>query len=126
MNVSTFKIIAKYLTGGISGVIEYLLDLLRNALANLGDTTKEKIQAALNLALKILSVLTSVRILVPTKWQTAYTATVEAVAQCVDSLTDLDLTKEELDIICDKITAAVKAWKEPDGATEVTFKDLEA
>ena len=118
MNISKFKIVMSFLFGGgVSGVIEYALGVLKRALDGLTDTTKAKIQAALNLSLKVLSILEAVRILVPTKWQTAYAKTVEAVKETVKSLSDLDLTKGELDIICDRVTAAVAAWKSPDDET---------
>jgi len=123
MNISNWKLVTTFLFGGgVSGVIEYVLEVLKNALASLTDTSKAKIQAVLNLALKVLSVLEAVKILVPTKWQSAYTLTIAAVSECVSSLTDLELTKPELDIICDKITAAVKAWKSPDDDTCVELK----
>lgn len=118
MKISTFKVVWKFLFGGgASGVVEYVLDVLRNALSGLGDTTKEKIQGALNLALKSLSVLEAVRIFVPTKWQTAYAKTLDAVRETIKSLEDLDLTKDELSIIVDKVTAAVNAWKGEDDET---------
>ncbi len=117
-SISKFKIVMSFLFGGgASGVIEYVLGVLKNALAGMSDATKEKVQAALNLSLKVLSILEAVRILVPTKWQTAYAKTVEAVKETVSSLTDLDLTKDELDIICDRVTAAIAAWKSPDDET---------
>jgi len=118
MNISNWKLISKFLFGGgVSGVIEYVLEVLKNALASLTDTTKDKIQAVLNLSLKVLSVLEAVKVLVPTKWQTAYTLTIAAVEACVSSLTDLEITKEELDVVCDKITAAYNAWRSPDDET---------
>ncbi len=118
MNISKFKIVMSFLFGGgVSGVIEYALGVLKRALDGLTDTTKEKIQAALNLSMKVLSILEFCKILVPTKWQTAYAKTVEAVQEAVKSLSDLDLTKGELDIICDRVTAAIAAWKSPDDET---------
>ena len=118
MNISKFKLVISFLFGGgVSGVIEYALGVLKRALDGLTDATRTKIQAALNLALKVLSVLEAVRILVPTKWQTAYAKTIEAVKETVSSLSDLDLTKDELGIICDRVTAAIDAWKSPDDET---------
>ena len=117
-SISKFKIVTSFLFGGgASGVIEYVLGVLNNALDGLTETTRTKIQAALNLSLKVLSILESVRILVPTKWQTAYAKTIEAVKETVSALSDLDLTKDELGIIRDRVTAAVAAWKSPDDET---------
>lgn len=118
MNISKFKLVMSFLFGGgVSGVIEYALGVLKRTFDGLTDTTRTKIQAALNLSMKVLSVLEAVRILVPTKWQTAYAKTVEAVKETVSALSDLDLTKDELTIICDRVTAAIDEWKSPDDET---------
>lgn len=118
MNISKFKLVMSFLFGGgVSGVIEYALGVLKRTFDGLTDTTRTKIQAALNLSMKVLSVLEAVRILVPTKWQTAYAKTVEAVKDTVSALSDLDLTKDELTIICDRVTAAIDAWESPDDET---------
>jgi len=123
MDISNWKIISKFLFwGGVSGIIEYVLEVLKNALESLADTTKAKIQAALNLALKVLSILEMIKVFVPTKWQSAYSLTIQAVESCVSSLTDLEITKEELDMVCDKIAAAYNAWKSPDDDTCVALK----
>ena len=103
--------------GGVSGVVEYVLGVLKNALSSLTDSTKEKIQAALNIATRVLTVLKSLAWLIPTKWQTAYGKTIEAVQECVNDLGDLEITKEELDIIIDKVTATINAWNSPDDET---------
>ena len=118
MNISKFKMAWAFLFGGgVSGVVEYVLGVLKNALASLTDSTKEKIQAALNIATRVLAVLKSLAWLIPTKWQTAYGKTIEAVQECVNDLGDLEITKEELDIIIDKVTAAINAWNSPDDET---------
>lgn len=117
MNISKIKLVWKFLTGGSAGVVEYALGVLRTALANLGGTTKEKIQGALNLALKVLSVLHAVRVFVPTKWQTAYDSTIAAVSHAVSALEDLDVTKDELDAIARHVAAAYDAWRGEDDET---------
>ena len=118
MEISKFKLVVKYLFGGgVSGVVEYVLDILKNYLSSLSDTTKGKIQSALNLALKVISVLEAVKILIPTKWQTAYGRTIAAVNSTASALADLELTKDELDTIIDDLSAAIDAWKSPDDET---------
>ena len=57
MNISKWKVVWKFITGGGVGVVDYLLTVLKNALNGLGNVTKEKIQAVLNLAMKILSIV---------------------------------------------------------------------
>ena len=117
MNISTIKLAFKYLTGGISGVVEYLLGALNTALGSIGEASKEKIQAALNIARKVLSSLEAFQWLCPTKWQTAYKVTLDAVASCADALSDLEITKVELDVVTDKVTDAIRAWRGEDDAT---------
>lgn len=118
MKISMIKLAWKFVFGGgAAGVVEYALGVLRDGLAGLGDTTREKVQGALNLALRVLSVLEAVRILVPTKWQTAYAATLEAVRVTVAALEDLDITRDELDVIVDRVTAAYDAWRGEDDET---------
>lgn len=117
MNISKFTIAWKYLFGGASSVVEYVLGVLNKALASISDTTKEKVQGVLNVAIRVLSVLTAIKWLVPTKWQTAYGKTIFAVQEIVDALSDLSITKEELDAVCVKCTNAIDAWKSPDDET---------
>lgn len=117
MNISKFTIVWKYLFGGTSSVVEYVLGVLNKALSSIGETSKEKVQACLNTAIRVLSVLTALKWLVPTAWQTAYGDTIFAVQGVVDSLSDLEITKDELGIVADRVRAAVFAWQQPDDAT---------
>jgi len=117
MNISKWKVAWSFLTGGGSKVADYLLGLLKQALDNLSNPTKEKLQAVLNFALKILSVLQVVKIFVPVKWQTAYLLTVKAVESVVSALTDLNVTGAELQAIIKGYDEAVAAWLLPDDGT---------
>ena len=118
MEISKFKLVVKYLFGGgVSGVVEYVLDILKNYLSSLSETTKDKIQSALNLALKVSSVLEAVKVLIPTKWQTAYGKTLTAVHTTIVALNGLELTKDEVYTIIDDLSAAIEAWKSPDDET---------
>ena len=67
MNISKFKIVWKYLFGGTSSVVEYVLGVLNKALSSIGETSKEKVQACLNTAIRVLAVLTAIKWLAPTK-----------------------------------------------------------
>lgn len=123
MNISNWKLVTKFLFGGgVSGVIEYVLEILNNALAALPGATQVKIQAVLNIALKVLNVLNAVKWLVPTKWQTAYMFTLEAVSYAVSALTDLNITTEEIAVVREKVEKAIDAWKSPDDETCVELK----
>ena len=117
MDISKLKIAWKYLTGGMGGVTDYLLDLLNKALASIDPAKKEQIQGVLNLAQRVLSTLTSLSWLVPTKWMTAYNCTITAVGSVVNALKDLKVEASELDQIRESFEDAIEAWKSPDDAT---------
>ena len=117
MNISTIKIAFKYLFGGVSGVVEYLLGVLNAALAGMTEANRQRVQGALNLSQKVLATLTALKWLCPTKWQTAYKATVDAVAEAVAALEDLELTTDEVSVVADRVKAALDAWKQPDDET---------
>lgn len=117
MDISKFKIAIKYLFGGMGSVVDYLLDVLNAALAKIDPENRAKVQAALNIAEKVLATLIALKWLCPTKWQTAYSETVEAVSVVVESLDDLNLTADELKKIQAEFAEAVAAWKGPDDET---------
>lgn len=117
MNISKWKVVWKFITGGGVGVVDYLLTVLRNALNGLGDVTKEKIQAVLNLAMKILSVAQAVRIFIPVKYQLAYDLTIKALQTLTASLQDLEITGAELKAIIDGYNEAYATWMSPDDET---------
>ena len=117
MNISKWKVVWSFITGGGTGVVDYLLGLLKQVLGNLGNPTREKIQAVLNFTVKILSVLKAVQIFIPVKWQVAYMLTIRMVEQIVDSLQDLEVTGAELKAIVDGYNEAYAAWMGPDDET---------
>ena len=117
MKISKLKLVWKYITEGIGGVADYLLDLLNSALASIDPANKTKVQACLNVATAVLSALIALQFLCPVKWQTAYKETVEAVAVVVASLEDLAVTVEELAKVQKEFNEAVCAWKGPDDPT---------
>lgn len=123
MNISKWKVAWSFITGGGTGVVDYLLGLLKQALNNLSNPTKEKIQAVLNFTVKILSVLKTVQIFIPVKWQVAYMLTIRMVEQIADSLQDLDVTGAELKAIVDGYNEAYAAWMGPDDETCVDCID---
>ena len=117
MNISKWKVVWRFFTGGGVGVVDYLLTVLKNALNGLGDATKEKIQAVLNLAMKVLSIAQAVRVFVPVKHQLAYDLTIEALQTLIVSLRDLEITGEELQDLVDGYNEAYSAWMSPDDET---------
>lgn len=117
MSISKWKIVWNFITGGGVGVVDYLLTVLKNTLNGLGDVTKEKIQAVLNLAMKILSVAQAVRIFIPVKYQLAYDLTIKTLQTLIASLQDLEITGTELKALIDGYNEAYAAWMAPDDET---------
>lgn len=117
MNISMWKLAWKFVTGGGTGVVDYLLTVLKNALDGLGAATRDKITAVLNLTMKILSIVKVARILIPVKWQLAYELTVEALTRLIASLQDLELTGAELTLVINGYNEAYAAWMSPDDGT---------
>ena len=107
-------------------VATYVLGKINDALNAIDVGKRTKIQAALNIAQKAFAVLQAVRFLCPTKWQTAYTATLDVVNDTVNALFDLHLTIEELSAVRTKFEAAYKAWQSPDDETCVDESALKA
>ena len=105
-------------------VATYVLERVNAALNAIDVGKREKIQAALNIAAKALAVLTAIAWLCPTKWQTAYKATIEAVAEVCTALDDLHLTIEELSNVRTRFEAAYAAWEGPDDVTCVDEHEL--
>jgi len=115
--ISKWKIVWGFITGKGVGVMDYVLTVLKNALGGLGDATKAKIAAVLNLAMKVLSIANAVRVFIPVKWQFAYGLTVKAVEAVVNALLDLEITGEELKGVIDGYNKAYLAWMAPDDET---------
>lgn len=122
MNISKLKIAFKYLFGGMEDVVDYLLDIVNQALAAIDPDKRAKIAAAYNTLCKVLATLTALAWLVPTKWQSAYKATLGAVADAADALADLKIEAAELTKVRDAFNAAVLAWRGGDVPdTDVDF-----
>ena len=117
MNISKWKVVWNFITGGGVGVVDYLLTVLKNALNGLGSATKEKVQAVLNLAMKVLSIAQAVRIFVPVKYQLAYDLTIKAIQTLIAALQDLEITGTELKALVDGYNEAYAAWMSPDDET---------
>lgn len=119
--MSTWKIVWNFITGNGTGVVDYILTALKLALNNLGDVTKDKLLAVLNMAMKCLSVAKAMRIFIPVKWQISYELTLVALSTLITSLQDLDLTGAELRAVIDGYNKAYAAWMAPDDETCVTM-----
>lgn len=125
MDISKLKIAWKYLTGGMGGVADYLLDILNNALGSLDAKNVAKVQAVANTALRVSGTLKALSWLCPTKWQTAYSKTIVATETVVKALEDLNLTTLELNMLVNDFSSAVRAWKTPDDITCFDMENVE-
>ena len=125
MNISILTIAFKYICGGIGSVVDYLLDILNNAINSLDPKDQKKIQAVSNIALKIVSVLKTLQFLIPTKWQTAYDSIIVAVERVFVALEDLKVENAELSEIQDSFKEEVIAWKGDDDETCVDSSAIE-
>jgi hypothetical protein len=112
--MSKLKVFWYVIRGKFVDLADYGLTLLKERVAGLADPTKDKIRATLNFALKVLSVLTVVKVFIPVKWQAAYALTVLAVEKVVSALQDLEVTKEELAGVIAGYNEAYAAWMSPD------------
>ena len=111
MKISKLKIVWKFLTGGGTGVIDYVLDV-GNTIANrLPDAKKEEVGRYLATAHNILDTLNSLSWLCPSKWLAAYEKTVAAFGALVAALDDLNVTKDELTAVCNSFRIAYAAWR---------------
>lgn len=98
-------------------VATYALGKVNYALNAIDVSRRDKIQAALNLATKGLAVLNAIAWLCPTKWQAAYTMTIDVVQYVCNALFDLHLTIEELSNARTKFEIAYASWNGPDDET---------
>ncbi len=114
MEISKIKLVLKACTGGVAGVVEYLLELFNEqVLARIKD--KEEFAAYAEDVAAFASFLDGVfgR---HEKWMSeekraAFTATINAIRELAEALKDANVTPEELDAVVDKVEEAVEAWK---------------
>lgn len=125
MNISKFKIAFKYLFGGIDSVMEYLLEIVNEALAKIDTENRAKIAAAYNTILNVLATLNALAWLCPARWQSAYRNTIGAVEAVANALMDFTIEPAELTKVKDAFNAAVTAWRAGDVPdTDVDFDTL--
>lgn len=128
MNISAWRIVWEALKGALNpwgsaggNIADYVLGRVNESLAEacVGACTgrKDKLRRAFNTVEKALGTLHAFAWLVPTRWQTAFNATVEALERVTCSLSDMKLTTEELAELRDSFKRSVAAWKGPDDDT---------
>lgn len=117
MKLNPIKSILKCIFGGFNDVIEDILESINYLLEFLDASDKERVQTVLNYALSALSIARMLQIFCPVKWQTAYSATIQALQHVVDSLQDLKITNKELETLKSDFKNVVKYWKSDDDDT---------
>ena len=110
MNISKFKVVLKYLTGGLASVVEYLLEQFNGLIAKL---PAEDVARYAQLAKDIANFLANLCDLISSEpKRNAAKLTADAFADLAAALIDSKITSEELDTIIDAVKAAVAAWKD--------------
>lgn len=109
MNISKFKAVWSFITGGWAGLAVLILEAVNRYLATL-DPAK---LAQFALVVKSLAnAVDALAPLIPSKYADAVRATTAALSALAQSLADGKITEKELDANIDAVQAAVLAWKE--------------
>ena len=111
MNISKLKLVWKYLTGGKSAVLDYVLDVANSFVAKLDGAKQSEIKEYLTMARQVLSTLIDCEWLCPKKWRNEYAQTLAAFGDLVDALGDLELTPEEIAKVSQSFQLAYAAWR---------------
>lgn len=138
MNISKFKMgltaflgfvnplnLLHPLESAVTNVVEYLVDVANAALAVIDPDKRATIAAAYNTFLKVAATLRTLAWLLPTRWQSAYSLTLQAVTDTADALADFKIEQSELTKVRDAFNAAVLAWRGVDVPdTDVDFSTI--
>jgi len=110
MSISKIKAAWAFLTGGWSGLAQYLLKAV-NALLAKCDADKCKKTATIAISIAAI-VKTACDVFAPEKYKAAAANTVAALSTLAAALEDGNLTEDELDTNIETISKCVDAWKE--------------
>jgi len=108
MEISKFKALWSLMTGGIAGLIKYILEVINEALKKLDPA---KIAQVADVVKNVSNALVALVPLLPAKYQDAAKVTIEAINKLSDALKDGNVTEQELNDEIDAIKAAIDAWK---------------
>lgn len=110
MNISKIKAAWAFLTGGWSGLAQYLLQAV-NAVLEKCDA--EKCRKTATIAISVAAIVkTACDVFAPEKYKVAAANTVDALETLATALEDGQLTEAELNDNIDAISTCVEAWKE--------------
>lgn len=109
MDISKIKAAWAFLTGGWSGLAEYLLKVVNAGLAK-ADT--EKLRKTATIAINVAAVVkTACDVFAPDKYRDAAAKTVEALRSLAVALEDGELSSAELNANIEAVNACIDAWK---------------
>ena len=111
MNISKLKLVWKYLTGGKSAVLDYVLDVANSFVAKLDGAKQDELKGYLSAARNVLATLIDCEWLCPKKWRNEYAQTLGAFGDLVDALGDLELTPDEIAKVSQSFQLAYAAWR---------------
>lgn len=113
MNISKFKLIWTAMTGGVTGVIEYLLDIFNKQILSRIHIDKAALYAGSVKA--VADCLNNIFNLwagkIGEEKAKAFVATIEAVSALAKALEDANVSEDELDLVIAQVKEAVEAWK---------------
>lgn len=114
MNISKIKGMFALLTGGLAGLIKYVLDAFNTQV--LGkipnkETGIKYVKDAQALSAFVGAILANHSEDLSEKRKAVLEAILAAVDELAKSLEDFQVNQEELDAIIDKVQAAIDAWK---------------
>ena len=122
--MSKLKLIWKFLFGGREGVLDYVLDVANNFVAEISSAKQNELKGYLKNAQSILDTLTGLKWLCPSKWRKAYLLTISAFADVVTALGDLAISSDEITGIVASFQSAYCAWRTDDSvSTDATDSD---
>lgn len=114
MKISKIKSIFALLTGGISGLIKYLLDVFNTQVLSRikdRDCGTKYIKDAQAISAFIKSILDNHANDLTEKRKEAICSILAAIDELAKALEDFEVNREELDAIIDKVQEAIDTWK---------------
>lgn len=109
MNISKFKAVWSFVTGGWAGLAVFILGEVNGYLATLDQSRLAQFALVVK---SLANAVDALAPLIPSRYAEAVLATTAALAALAQSLADGKITEEELDANIDAVQAAILAWKE--------------
>lgn len=110
MKISKLKVIAKYFTGGIAGVVEYVLDAFNDLISRLPVAEVAKYAQLAKDVANFVDNVANILIMNEAKKATAQ-ITAQSFALLATALIDAKITRDELTGIVGAVKESVEAWK---------------